>query len=713
MLAVIYLASGVKMSLKFIACLYCFITLSAHSSDLRLNVEPFAQKNPKKMEVHGDERIDNYFWLKDKKNENVLEYLKSENAYTQNLMKDTKELQEKLYQEMRKRIKEEDQSVPYKKGNYFYYSKVQKGEEYPIYCRKKDLKSEEEILVNVNDLAKGKDFIRVTPPNIHPSEQLASYAVDMKGDRVFTIFFKDLKKNVVLDQKIENVTSNQTWSEAGRILFYTKQDPQTLRSNKIFRYDLDTGSHTQVFEEKDEKFETHVYKSLSKKFIMIASSSTLSSEVRFAPAKNPEASFKVFLPREKKHEYGMDDRGDGFVIRTNWKARNFRIMGAAYDAASKNNWKEILPHRSNVFVEELDVFKDHLVVGERQNGLIQMLVLKHGQKTGDYIKFPDPAYVVSIGQNAEFETSFVRYNFESLNRPTSVFDFNTETKKSVLLKEDIVLGYDSTQYISERIFASAKDGSKIPISLVYKKGFKKDGASPLLVYGYGSYGASSDPYFNGNIVSLLDRGFVYAIAHVRGGSEMGRAWYENGKFLKKKNTFRDFIDVTEFLAKNNYADPKKLYAMGGSAGGLLMGAIINMRPDLYHGVVAEVPFVDVVTTMLDSSLPLTTGEYEEWGNPNDKKYYKYMLSYSPYDNVKKANYPNLLVTTGLNDSQVSYWEPSKWVAKLREMRTDKSKLLMLKIEMEVGHGGKSGRFEYLRDEALSYAFLLKLAGIKE
>jgi oligopeptidase B len=626
-------------------------------------------------------------------------------------MKETLELQEKLYQEMRKRIKEDDQSVPYKKGHYFYYSKVQKGEEYPIHCRKKDLNGDCEILINVNELGVGKDFIRVTQPNIHPNEQLASYAVDTKGDRVFTIYFKDLKSHTVLKQKIENVTSNHVWSETGKILFYAKQDPQTLRSDKIFRYDLDTGVHTLVYEEKDEKFEAEVSKTLSKKFILITSASTLSTEVRFAKATNPNDAFKVFLRREPLHEYSLDDAGDHFLIRTNWKAKNFRIMEAHYDETLKNYWKEVLPFQKDIFIEDFTAFKNHIVVIQRQNGLIQMMILKNGQKNGDYIKFPDPAYVVGLGRNAEFDTNLVRYDFESLNRPTSVFDFNIETKASELLKEDNVPGFDSSHYTSERVFATATDGTKVPVSIVYKKGFKKEGMAPLLVYGYGSYGNSSDPYFNSNIISLLDRGFVYAIAHIRGGSEMGRDWYENGKFLKKKNTFTDFIDVTEFLVKEKYAHPKKLYAIGGSAGGLLMGAIINMRPDLYRGVIAEVPFVDVVTTMLDSSLPLTTGEYEEWGNPNDKEYYKYMLSYSPYDNVKNVDYPNLLVTTGLNDSQVSYWEPSKWVAKLRDMRTDKSKLLLLKIEMEVGHGGKSGRFEYLRNEALNSAFLLKLENL--
>lgn len=693
------------MNFKFLVCFFIFLIIS-HSI---FGQEPSAEKIPVKLKMHGEERIDNYFWLKDKKNKKVLEYLKSENSYTQLKMKETAELQEELYQEMRKRIKEEDQSIPYKKGSFFYYSKVRKGEEYPLFCRKKDLESDEEILVDVNELAKGKDFILVSPPKIHPREQLIAYAVDTKGDRVFTIFFKDLKERLILNPIIENVTSNYVWSEFGKVLFYAKQDPQTLRADKIFRYDLDKGVHTLVYEEKDDKFEVSVYKSLSKNFIMISSNSTLSSEVRFASALDSSAPFRVFLPREKMHEYSIDDDGRGhFFIRTNWKALNFRIMEADHNVVSKNKWKEIIPHKTDVFIEDFSLFKEHMVLAFREKGLGQIMVLKYGQKKGDSIKFPDPAYVVGMGLNAEFDSSLFRYSFESLNRPKTEFDFNSETKESVLLKEDKVPGYDSNQYVSKREFAIEKDGTRIPISLVYKKNFKKDGSSPLLIYGYGSYGVSSDPYFNSNIISLIDRGFVYAIAHVRGGSEMGRTWYKNGKFLKKKNTFTDFISATEFLVKKKYANPKKIYATGASAGGLLMGAILNMRPDLYHGIVAEVPFVDVVTTMLDSSLPLTTGEYEEWGNPNDKKYYKYMLSYSPYDNVKRISYPNLLVTTGLNDSQVSYWEPSKWVAKLREMRTDKSKLLLLKIEMDVGHGGKSGRFEYLRNEALNAAFFLKL-----
>lgn len=671
---------------------------------------PTAEKIPTKLKKHGDTRIDNYFWMKDKTNEKVLNHLKAENAYTEEVMKDTKDLQGKLYEEMKGRIKEEDETVPYKDGGYLYYSRTQKGDEYSIYCRKKDAAgSFEQVLLNVNQMATGLDFIRVTFPKFHPNEQLFAYAVDTKGDRVFTIYFKDMSTGLVLDQKIENVTNNFTWAESGKVLFYAKHDPKTLRSDKIYKYDLETGKHKLIYNEKDEKFEAMVYKTQAKKYIFIASDSTLSSEVHYMPADQPNAKLKLVAKREKNHEYSVIDGVDRFYIRTNWNAKNFRIMETTLKKTDKKSWTEVVPHRADVFIEGLDVFKDYLVLSERSNGLTKINVLKKGEKNGTYISFPDPAYTVSIDDNAEYDTTKIRYTFLSMNRPYSVFDFDILKNESTLLKEKEVPGYKSSNYTSERVFATATDGTKIPISLVYKNGTKKDGSAPLFVYGYGSYGLSTDPYFSPVRVSLLDRGFIFAIIHVRGGQEMGRAWYDDGKFFKKKNTFTDFIAGTEFLVKEKYGNPKKVFANGGSAGGLLMGAIMNMRPDLYNGIIADVPFVDVVTTMLDSSLPLTTGEYEEWGNPNNKKYYEYMKSYSPYDNVTAQPYPNLLVTTGLNDSQVSYWEPTKWVQKIRELRTDKSKLLLMKIEMEVGHGGKSGRFEYLHEEALAYAFILKLA----
>lgn len=674
---------------------------------------PVAEKIPHKLTKHGDTRIDNYFWMREKSNPKVIEHLKAENAFTENQMKPTQDLQDKIYKEMRARIKEEDQSVPYRERNYLYFTKTFNGKEYPVYYRKKIADgAKEEILLDVNDMAKGLDFIHVSFPEFHMDEKTFAYAVDTKGDRVFTLFFKDAETGKLLDQKIEEMTGNFTWAESGKIIFYTKHDPKTLRSDKVYRYDLETKKNTLVYTEKDEKFETSVYKSLTRDYVLIYNGSTLSSEILYLSAKEPNGKFKMFAPRQKEQLYSVMDGGDRFYILTNWKAKNFKVMETALNKTDRKNWKEVIAHRADVFVEGVSVFKNYMVLSERANGLTQMNVVKRGETQGSYISFPDPAYSVSPGSNSEYDTNDFRYEFYSMNRPYSIYDFSFETKQSTLKKEKEVPGYNSADYISERVFATAADGVKVPISLVYKKGFKKDSTNPLLVYGYGSYGMSSDPYFSTNRVSLLDRGFVFAIIHIRGGSEMGRSWYEDGKFFKKKNTFTDFIAGTEYLVKEKYADPKKVFANGGSAGGLLMGAVMNLRPDLYKGVIAEVPFVDVVTTMLDSSLPLTTGEYEEWGNPNNKKYYEYMKSYSPYDNVKAQDYPNLLVTTGLNDSQVSYWEPAKWVSKIREMRTDKSKLLMMKIEMDVGHGGKSGRFEYLHDEALQYAFYINLAGAK-
>ena len=675
--------------------------------------EPIAEKIPTKLKKHGDVRIDDYFWLREKTSEKVLSHLKLENEYTKAMMKDTLDLQEKLYTEMKSRVKEDDQSVPYKRGNYLYFSKILKGQEYPVYCRKStDIKSADQVLIDVNELATGLDFIKVTSLRIHPDENLMAYAVDTKGDRVFTIYFKDIKNGKVLPQKIENVTENIVWAETGKILFYGKQDPKTLRSDKIYQYDFETGKSKLVYTEKDEKFEAYVYKTNAKKFIFITANSTLSSEVRYIPANSPGSKFKIISPRAPKHEYSVYEAEDKFIIMTNWKAKNFRLMSADFKATQKEKWKEIIPHRKDVLLDSYAVFKSFIALVERSGGLTQVGILKNGETNRTYITFPDAAYGVSLGDNAEFDQATLRYDFDSMNRPHSVYDYDIAKNESLLLKEKDVPGYKSADYVSERVFATASDGAQIPISLVYKKGTKKDSSARLYVYGYGSYGMSLDPYFDLTRVSLLDRGFIYAIIHVRGGSEMGRHWYDDGKFFKKKNTFTDFIAGTEFLIKEKYGNAKNVYANGGSAGGLLMGAVINMRPDLYHGVVADVPFVDVVTTMLDSSIPLTTGEYEEWGNPNNKKYYEYMKSYSPYDNVKAQAYPNLFVTTGLNDSQVAYWEPAKWVAKLRDMRTDKSKLLLMKIEMEVGHGGKSGRFEYLREEAISQAFVLMLEGVK-
>lgn len=671
--------------------------------------EPVAKKIPHKMTIHNDTRTDNYFWLKDKTNPAVIEHLKAENTYAEKMMKGTKALQENLYKEMRGRIKEADKSYPYREKNYYYFTQTLEGKEYPVYKRMRDLNSPEETMIDVNEMAIGKAFIRVGHPQVAPDEKTIAYAVDTKGDRIHTIFFKDLTLNKVFDVRIENVTGNMDWAENGRILYYTQQDPKTLRSHKVFRFNLDSRQTELLYEEKDEKFDVYVYKTLSRKFIIIHSASTLSTEIRYAPATESAPPFTIFLNREKNHEYSIDDGGDRFFIRTNWAAKNFRIMQTTYSQTDKKSWKEVVPHRLDVFIEDYRTFKTFLALNERSRGLTRLSVLTRENYKREDLQFPDPVYMVSIGNNAEFDTTKLRYDYESMTRPESVYEYNITQKTTELLKEKTVPTYQSADYASERLFVPAKDGAMIPVSLLYKKGFVKNAKAPILIYGYGSYGMSMDPYFSIGNVSLVDRGFVFAVAHVRGGSEMGRKWYDDGKFLKKKNTFNDFIAVTEFLLKEKYADPKHVYAMGGSAGGLLMGAVMNQRPDLYHGIVAQVPFVDVMTTMLDSSLPLTTGEYEEWGNPNELKYYRYMKSYSPYDNVKAQAYPHLLVTTGLNDSQVGYWEPAKWVAKLRDMRTDKTKLLLMKTEMEVGHGGKSGRFEYLRERAFEYAFIIHLS----
>ena len=693
-------------------CLF-FVLMILHSQSGLLAKEPNATKKAHILKKHGDQRIDNYFWLKNKSSPEVLDYLKSENAYTKEVMSDTEKLRDSLYLEMRARIKEEDTSVPYKKGDYEYFYKTIKNEQYPVYLRRSLVRKDaEEILLDVNQMAKGYDSFHVTQPDFYEDQEIFAYAVDTKGDRVNTIYFKDQKSGKILDQKIENVTGDFVWAKSKKIIFYTKQDPKTLRSEKVFRYDLETKKSTLIYVEKDEKFEVGIYKTLADKFIYITINSSLTSEIRYLNSENPTGQFKIFQKRQKDVIYGVSENDQNFFITTNDKARNFRIMQTDFGHTGKIHWKELVPHRPDVLIEGLLVFKDYYVISERSNGLTQIQVRKSGETTGHYIDFLDPAYTVALSRNEDYQASFVRYEFESMNRPSSIFDFTFETKKSELKKEKEVIGYQSDNYMSKRMMATAKDGTKIPISLVYSKKLALDGTNPLFVYGYGSYGMSTDPYFSSARVSLLDRGFVFAIIHVRGGSEMGRYWYEDGKFLKKKNTFTDFIDGTEFLLKEKMGSPSKVFANGGSAGGLLMGAVMNIRPDLYTGIIADVPFVDVVTTMLDSSLPLTTGEYEEWGNPNDKQYYDYMKSYSPYDNVTVQDYPHLLVTTGLNDSQVSYWEPAKWVAKLRELRSNQSKLLLLKIEMEVGHGGKSGRFEYLKEEAFSDAFIFKILNIK-
>jgi len=678
--------------------------------------QPMAKIIPRKLEKHGHVRTDNYYWLREWENPEVLAHLEAENTHTASMMAHTEGLQEKLFHEFQTRIKQTDISAPYKKDGHYYYTRTEEGRQYPIYCRKKgSLDAAEQVMVDVNRVAEGHDFCSVRPPQVSPGEDIMAYGVDTAGRRFYTLHFKNLSSGKMLDDVIPEVTGNLAWANDNRTLFYTKQDPETLRSHRIYRHRLgdDPAADELVYEETDETFSSTVFKTKSKKYILIASVQTLSTEYRILDAERPEGKFQVFQPRQRDHEYHVDHYRDDFYIRTNSDAKNFRLMKTPVATTGREHWRDLIPHREDVFLGDFEIFKDQLVVVERKEGLLQIRILPWSGGGEHYLAFDEPAYVAYPTDNYDFDTPLVRYTYSSMTTPKSVYDYNMATREKKLLKREEVLGgFDSANYRTERIHAAASDGVQVPISLVYRQGFKKDGTNPLLLYGYGSYGASMDAGFNPYRVSLLDRGFVYAIAHVRGGQELGRRWYEDGKLLKKKNTFTDFIACAEHLVGENYGDPNRVFATGGSAGGLLMGAVMNMRPDLFHGVVAKVPWVDVVTTMLDDDIPLTTSEYDEWGNPNDKTYYDYMLSYSPYDQVEARAYPNLLVTTGLHDSQVQYWEPAKWVAKLRALRTDTNRLL-LKTEMEAGHGGVSGRDKRYRETAFDYAFLLDLAGMGE
>ena len=673
---------------------------------------PAAAKIPKELSIHGDTRTDNYYWLNDRENPEVIAYLNAENSYQEAVMADTKDFQEKLFQEMKGRIKEDDESVPYKDNGYFYLTRYEEGKEYPIYSRKKDnLQAPEEVMLNVNELAKGYSFFNVGGQSVSPSNELLAYGEDTLSRRIYTIRFKNLKTGELLPDEIPNTTGGAVWSNDNQYVFYSVKD-ETLRPVKIYRHKLGTPSTTDklVYEEKDDTFSAFVYKTKSKKYVVIGAYQTLSQEYRVLNADNPTGEFRLIQPRERGLEYGIGHFGDKFYIRTNLDARNFRLMSTPENATTKENWTEVIPNRDDVLFEDMDMFKDYLVLSERKNGITQLRIRPWSGAEEHYIEFGEAAYVAATSTNPEFDTDVLRISYQSMTTPMTVYDYTMGSKKLTVMKQQEVLGdFDPANYESERLYATSRDGVKIPISIVYRKGYKKDGQQPLLLYGYGSYGASMDPYFSSARLSLLDRGFAFAIAHIRGGEEMGRHWYEDGKLLKKKNTFNDFIDCGEFLIQEQYTGKEHLFAQGGSAGGLLMGAVINMRPDLWKGVIAAVPFVDVITTMLDESIPLTTGEYDEWGNPNDKQYYDYMLSYSPYDQVEAKDYPAMLVTTGLHDSQVQYLEPAKWVAKLREIKTDKNPLL-LHTNMAAGHGGSSGRFERLKEVALEYTFLLDLAG---
>lgn len=680
---------------------------------------PIAEKKAYNRTIHGDTVLDNYYWMIDffKKGPDstkVVDYLEAENTYLDTMMSGTKQFQANLFTEMKSRIKEKDESVPYFKNGYYYYTRTEDGKQYYKYCRKKGtLTAPEEILLDVDEMAKGKAYYSVSGYEVSDDNTLLAYGVDEVSRRQYTIHVKNLETGEILKDAVTNTSSDPTWAKDNKTLFYTSKNPITLLSEKIKRHVLGS-AETQdvtVYEEKDKSNYIGVGKFKNGNYIAIYSQATLSSEIRLIDAATPLAAFKVFQPRMKDVLYDIVALADKFLIRTNWNAKNFRLMECPLDNTGSAQWKEVIPHREDVLIQGIEEFKSYIVINERKDGLVKMRVRNLTDNAEHYIDFGEAAYAANFNINPEYNSTNFRYSYTSLITPASIFDYDLSSKEKTLKKQQQVLGgYDPKEYVTERLSATAKDGTKIPISLVYKKGFEKNGNAPLLLYAYGSYGASTDASFNSSRLSLLNRGFVFAIAHIRGGQDLGRQWYLDGKLLKKKNTFTDFIDCGEFLVKEKYTGKEHLYAQGGSAGGLLMGAIANMAPGLWHGIIAQVPFVDVVNTMLDESIPLTTNEFDEWGNPTNKESYDYMKSYSPYENVEKKNYPNILVTTGLHDSQVQYFEPAKWVAKLREMKTDKN-ILLLHTNMEFGHGGASGRFDYLKDVALNYAFLFALEGI--
>lgn len=679
---------------------------------------PTVQIKPTVLEIHDHQRIDNYYWLNERENPDVINYLNAENAYLDAVMTPVKDLQEKLFQEMKGRIKEKDESVPVKDGNYFYYAKFIEGGEYPLYCRKKaSLDAPEEIFLDGNKLGKDKKYFSIGGYEITDDESIIAYGTDTISRRNYTVKFKDLKTGKLLKDKIKNTEGGSyAWASDNKTFFYVLRDQKTLLGYQVWRHILgtDVKEDVLVYEETDNQFYMGLSRMKSKKYIAIGCDHNgISSEYRLLEASNPTGKFQVFCSRERGHEYDIEHFQDKFYVKTNIdNALNFKLMEVHEgQTTDKSAWKEVIAHRKDVYLEGIEVFRNQLVVQEKTQGLTQLRIINQSTKAEHYLNFGEPAYDANIGANPDFETDVLRYSYTSLTTPSSTFDYNMNTESIELKKQQTVLGdFNKENYISERVFVTVRDGAKVPVSIVYKKGTKIDGTAPLLQYSYGSYGYSTDATFSSSRLSLLDRGFVYAIAHIRGGQEMGREWYDNGKMFKKMNTFYDFIDCSEFLIKNNYCSPDKLFALGGSAGGLLMGAIINLKPEIYKGIVAAVPFVDVVTTMLDETIPLTTGEFEEWGNPKNKDSYEYMLSYSPYDNVEAKPYPNILITTGLHDSQVQYFEPAKWIAKLRVLKTDNN-LLLMHTNMEAGHGGASGRFASLKEIALQYAFIIDLAEI--
>ena len=708
--------------IKFLSVLYLIFAVSIfkmYSQKMnKIPTAPVATIKPHSLEKFDDVRIDNYYWLNDPKNPEVIAYLNQENAYYDVMTANTKDFQKELFEEMKSRIKEDDQSVPYLYNDYFYLTRFETGQGYPIHVRKKgSLDANEEIMFDCNEMAKGQSYFNLGGVSVSPDNQFATFAVDKVSRRIYDIQIKNLKTGEILPDIIKNATGSSVWANDNKTIFYTKKDTITLRSDKVYRHTIGTNplNDELIFEEKDDTFDVFVYKEKSKKYIVIGSSSTLTNEFQILNADTPNEKFKIFQPRIRGLEYSISHFGNNFYVLTNKdNATNFKLMKTTETATLKDNWVDLIPHREDVLIEDTEIFKDYLVVEERSNGLTQLRIMPWSGKGEYYLPFKSDTYAAYTSTNVDFDTDILRYGYQSLGTPPSIIDFNMKTKTKDIKKELQVLGgkFNKNNYEEKRIWATAQDGTKIPISLIYRKEIKLDGKNPLLQYAYGSYGNSIDATFSSTRLSLLDRGFVFAIAHIRGGEDLGRPWYENGKLLKKKNTFTDFVDCSRFLIEQKYTSPEHLYAEGGSAGGLLMGVVVNIAPELYNGVIAQVPFVDVMTTMLDDSIPLTTGEYDEWGNPNEKEYYDYMRSYSPYDNVVAQKYPNMLITTGLHDSQVQYWEPAKWVAKLRTLKVDNN-LLLLNTDMDAGHGGASGRFEALKEVAKEFSFLLDLEGIQK
>lgn len=717
--------STISLGLSIFLLLACNSNKNTHKMDVKA---PIAEKIPHELKIHGETRIDNYYWMrlsdeqksaekKDAQTQKVYDYLNAENDYCKAQMKHTEAFQESLYKEMIGRIKQDDASVPYFKNGYWYYTRYAEGQEYAIYCRKKgSLDNKEEIMLDGNQLAKGLAYFDLGAMAVSPDNKILAYATDTLSRRVYSVYFKNLETGDLYKDVIKGTSGSMAWANDNKTLFYCKSNEKTLLSEKIYRHKLGTEqkADVMVYHEKDPSYYIGVYRSKSDKFIIIYNSSTLSSDYHLLETDKPEGSFRQFAKREATHEYDITHFENKFYVRTNWNAQNFRLMEVPEDKTSdKNAWKEVIAHRSDVYIESADVFKKYLVVEERSKGLVNLRIRNQGDGKEHYVEFEEEAYTVGMGVNTDINSELLRFDYSSLTTPNSTYDYNMASKERTLKKrQEVVGGHNPDDYETKRLYATARDGKKIPISIVYKKGFNKNGKAPLLLYAYGAYGVTIDPYFSPTRLSLLDRGFAFAIAHIRGGQFLGRAWYEDGKMQNKLNSFYDFIDCAKFLLEEKYSNKDALFAMGGSAGGLLMGGVANMAPELFKGIVAQVPFVDVLTTMSDPSIPLTTNEYDEWGNPENKEAYEYMKRYSPYDKVEKKSYTNMLVTTGLFDSQVQYWEPAKWVAKLRDYKTDNN-LLLFKTNMDAGHGGSSGRFQRYKEVALEYAFMFDLVGVKK